>query len=241
MEKANNLVSKKIKEFESNIVSVEVSPEIIPAIIGKGGSKIESLQQLGGGAVVDADKTAGMVKIYSRDASSREAVQTAVQQIIDENQVGFVDNIEKKSLGFLFGDPGKETMAAVAELKCNVQVSEEESKLTVRGTKENIAKACEVLKEFMNKNYVLELDIHAEDEILLFSGVEKSLLHTVKSRYDVKALFRKDRGVLQIRGEVDKVEAAKKEVEEFLYGGEGITVIKFKVPEDAIGSIVGKG
>ncbi|KAL3801560.1 hypothetical protein ACHAWO_001365 [Cyclotella atomus] len=241
MEKANNLVSKKIKEFESNIVSVEVSPEIIPAIIGKGGSKIESLQQLGGGAVVDADKTAGMVKIYSRDASSREAVQTAVQQIIDENQVGFVDNIEKKSLGFLFGDPGKETMAAVAELKCNVQVSEEESKLTVRGTKENIVKACEVLKEFMNKNYVLELDIHAEDETLLFSGGEKSLLHTVKSRYDVKALFRKDRGVLQIRGEVDKVEAAKKEVEEFLYGGEGITVIKFKVPEDAIGSIVGKG
>jgi hypothetical protein len=242
MEKAKNLISKKIIEFESNIVCVKVSPDIIGAVIGRGGSKIESLQQLGGGAVVEADKSEGAVKIYSRDASSREAVRTAVQQIIDENQIGFVDNVEKKSLGFLFGDAGKETMAVVAELKCTIQTSgEEESKLTVKGTKENITKACEVLREFLDKNYVLDVDILAEDETLLFSGGEKSLLHIVESKYDVKATFRKDRGALQIRGELDKVEAAKKEVEEFLYGGEGITVIKFKVPEDAIGGIVGKG
>ena len=239
MDRAKSLVTKKIREFESNIVTVAVSPEIIPAIIGKGGTKIESLQQLGGGAAVEADKS-GFVKIYSHDADSRQAVQDAVQQIIDENQIGHVE-IEKKSLGFLFGEAGKETMTAVNELNCNVQTNDDESKLTIKGTKENIAQASELLKEFMDKNYVLEMDIHADDENLLFTGGEKSLLHTVEEKHDVKAVFRKDRGVLQIRGEMEKAEATKKEVEEFLYGGEGIAVIKFKVPEDAIGSIVGKG
>jgi hypothetical protein len=239
MDRAKSLVSKKIREFESNIITVSVSPEIIPSIIGKGGSKIESLQQLGGGAAVEVDKS-GKVKIYSRNPENRELVRNAVQQIVDENQIGHVD-CEKKSLGFLFGDPGKEVMSQVSEWKCNVQTNEGQSQLIIKGTKENIAKASEVLKEFMAKNYVLEMEIHAEDENLLFMGGEKSLLNTVESKYDVKASFRKESGVLLFRGEKEKTMMAEKEVKEFLYGGKGIAVIKFKVPEDAIGSIVGKG
>lgn len=225
MDRAKTLVKKKILEFESNIESVSVSPELISVIIGKGGSKIESLQSLG--AAVEVDKS-GIVKIYSRDETNRTAVKDAIQSIVDENQVTYVE-IEKKSVGFLFGEAGKDTMSTVNELNVDVQASEGKSKLTVRGTKENIDRASALLKEFMAKNHVLEMEIHADDENLLFTGGEKSLLHNVEGKYGVKAVFRKERGVLQIRGEAEKTQACKKEVEEFLYGGEGFAVIKFKV------------
>jgi len=240
-DRVKKLVVKKIAEFESNIVTLTVPSQIIPAIIGKKGSKIDSLQQLG--ASIDVDSTTGIVKIYSHKEEKRIAVKHAIEQIIHENQIGHVD-IDKKILGVLFGDTGKEIMSRMnTELSCNVSVNEDDTRLIVKGSQENIDKSIELLNAFMEKNQVLEVEICDEDAGLLFAsrGGDKSLLHTVESKYGVHGTYRSDREVLVLRGEMEKVEAAKKVIDKFLYGGEGITVVKFKVAEDAIGGIVGKG
>ena len=229
MDRVKTLVTKKIADFESNIVTISVSRDIIPAIIGKNGSKIESLRQLGASVMVSRS---GAVKIYSHDAESREVVKNAVEQIVDENQIGFVD-VEKKSLGYLFGDNGKEVMAQVANLSCSVKTNYADNKLIVKGTKENIAQTSEILNSFLEKNHVLEINVHAHFENVLIDGGEKSLLNTVKSKHNVKSSYRKNQGVLQLRGEADKIQEAKRDIEEFLYGGEGIAVITFKVPKDS--------
>eukprot|EP00956_Cyclotella_meneghiniana_P002836 scaffold3355_cov27-Cyclotella_meneghiniana.AAC.1 len=240
-DRVKKLVVKKIADFESNIVTLTVPSQSIPAIIGKKGSKIDSLQQLG--ASIDVDSTTGIVKIYSHKKEKRIAVKHAIEQIIHENQIGHVD-IDKKILGVLFGDTGKEIMSRMnTELSCNVSVNEDDTRLIVKGSQENIDKSIELLNAFMEKNQVLEVEICDEDAGLLFAsrGGDKSLLNTVESKYGVHGTYRSDREVLVLRGEMEKVEAAKKVIDKFLYGGEGITVVKFKVAEDAIGGIVGKG
>ncbi|KAL7520238.1 hypothetical protein ACHAWX_004971 [Stephanocyclus meneghinianus] len=240
MERAKSLVKKKIHEFESKIVTVSVPVEIIPTIIGKGGSKISSLRQTGAGAAIEADKS-GVVKIYSHDAETRDAVKSAIEKIVAENQTGHVALDSKGTLGILFGDQGKEVMSQISELGCNLSVSDDDTKLIIKGTEENIAKISEILKPFLAKNYIVEIDVHSDDAALLFMGGAKSVLQNVESKHNVKASLRKEKGTLLLRGERDSVHCAKKEIEYFLYGGEGLAVCKFKVPEDAIGIIVGKG
>lgn len=240
-ERVKKLVVKKIREFESNIVTLTVSPEFIPAIIGKKGSKIDSLQQLG--ASVSVDSSLGVVKIYSRKEENRTAVKHAIEQIINENQIGYLD-VDKKVLGVLFGEFGKEIMTRMnTELSCNVTTIENENdtQLIVKGTQENITKAIELLKAFIEMNQVLEVEIRDEDATLLFLRGDNSLLHAVETKYGIHATYRSNQGVLALCGEMEKMEAAKKDIHEFLYGGEGTAVVKLKVAEDAIGSIVGKG
>eukprot|EP00804_Cyclotella_cryptica_P030036 CCRYP_016943-RA/>CCRYP_016943-RA protein AED:0.40 eAED:0.42 QI:0/0/0/1/1/1/2/0/283 len=133
-------------------------------------------------------------------------------------------------------------MAQVAEFGCNVfSVSNDDSKLIIKGTKEGIAKTSGILKLFLAKNYIVEINVHLEDATLFFIGGAKSVLQNLELKHDVKASFGKDKGSLLLQGEYDSVQCTRKKMESFLYGGEGLAVCKFKVPEDAIGIIVGNG
>ena len=140
IDRAKNLVSKKIDEFNSNITTIDVPPEIVPAIIGKGGARINSLRSERPDAEVDADSTTGKVKIYSHDAATRDAIRAAVEQIVAENQVGSV-SIEKAIIGYVLGEPGKEVREKVAEIGCNFNVNDDDTKLIIRGTKEQVSKS----------------------------------------------------------------------------------------------------
>ena len=82
-----------------------------------------------------------------------------------------------------------------------------------------IEQASEILKDFLAKNYVAELDdIDSGDEPLLFKGGSDSVLHKAEAKHDVKASFRKGKNVLQVRGEADKVHAALDDIKRFLNG-----------------------
>jgi len=240
MERAKNLVSKKIDEFNSNITTIDVPAEVIPAIIGKGGAKINSFRSEGAGAEVEADSTTGKVKIYSHDAATRETIKSAVEQIVAENHIGHV-SIEKTTIGLVLGEPGKEVREKVAQIGCNFNVSDDDSKLVLKGTDEQIAQASELLKAFIAVNHIAEVDIEPEDEPILFSGGSNSILSKVESDHGVKANFRKGKNVVQVRGELEKINAATAEIERFLKGGDGMEVCKFNVPDGAIGSVIGKG
>ncbi|KAL3783876.1 LOW QUALITY PROTEIN: hypothetical protein HJC23_007981 [Cyclotella cryptica] len=219
MEPVKSLIKKKINEFESKIITVSVPVEIIPAVIGKGGTKINSLRQK------DRCHSRG------RQISSREDLLAMQTQ-----------GPLSRSLGVLFGETGKEVMAQVAEFGCNVfSVSNDDSKLIIKGTKEGIAKTSGILKLFLAKNYIVEINVHLEDATLFFIGGAKSVLQNLELKHDVKASFGKDKGSLLLQGEYDSVQCTRKKMESFLYGGEGLAVCKFKVPEDAIGIIVGNG
>lgn len=269
MARVKSLVQKKVDEFETNTITINVPSEIIPSIIGKGGAKINSLRQEGaGGALIEAESRTETVKIHSRDKHTREIIRTAIEQIVADNQVGYV-SIEKASIGFMFGEPGKDMREKLSEIGCNISINENETKVVIKGRNESvsatlftsftclacktqaysfpfmpfnqIAKATEILEAFIKENHIAELDIHPDDEPLLFIGGDNSIQHQVETKHGVKVNFRKDKSVVHIRGEAEKTSEALKELDTYLSGGEGVAVIKFKIPEGAIGAVVGKG
>ena len=137
MERAKNLVQRKIDEFNSNIITINVPPEIIPIVIGKGGAKINSLRKEGAGAAVEADPQTGVIKVHSNDMATRDAIRSAVEEIVAKNQVGYV-SIEKASIGLLFGDPGKEIREKIVDIGCNLSVNENDTKLVIKGSDEQV-------------------------------------------------------------------------------------------------------
>ena len=94
---------------------------------------------------------------------------------------------------------------------------------------------------FLARNRIAELEVSAEDEPLLFKGGAASVMLWAEADHDVKVSFRKGKHALQVRGDAEKVRAARDDLERFLHGGEGVAVCKFAVNEHAIGSVIGKG
>lgn len=266
MDRAKNLVTKKAREFESNVISIDVSQEFISAIIGKGGATISDLRKEGKGALVETDTNKGAIKIYSSEGSTRDAIRRKIERIIAENQTGSVP-IEKNCIGFLLGDPGKDVRKACADLGCTVGVSDDDKKIVIKGTSEKVShqasflnffvyvflslnalvlyckieQASELLKNFLSKNFVDELDIAADDQPLLFMGGSDSILHQVEAKYGVHAAFRKGKNVLQVRGEAEKVSTSLRDVKCFLSGGNGMSVCKLNIDDKAKGGVIGKG
>jgi len=241
MDRAKSLVTKKVEQFESNVISIDVPEEMISAIIGKGGAVIGDLRHEGKGAVVETDaNNKGAIKVYSSDSTTRDAIRQKIDQIIAENQTGSIP-IEKGIIGFLLGDPGKDMRNACSELGCTLNMSTDDTELVIKGTNEKIKQASELLKDFLAKNFIAELDVASDEQPLLFMGGSDSILHQVENKHNVKASFRKSKNVLEARGEAGKVSAALDDIKCFLNGGDGVAVCKFKVDDKAKGGVIGRG
>ena len=140
IERVKSLVTKKIAHLETMILVVKIDSEMIPIIIGKGGSTISELRQEGQGALIETTPE-NTIKIYSTDEGTRNTIECKIDQIIAQNQVGHVE-IDKNAIGILLGEPGKEVRETCKELGCDINVSKDDTKVVIRGTAEKVSKPC---------------------------------------------------------------------------------------------------
>jgi len=248
MENALEIIQRTIAEHQATIISVEVDPDMVPAIIGKGGATINSLRQEGSGtgAEIEIDKNINhngkcTIRIQANSSDVRENVKQAISLIIAKNQVLNVA-VERPMIGLIFGEAGKEIKKQITEemgVWMGVDTSDEH--IILRGTVEKIEEAAGVLNEFMADNYMEELEINPEEESVLFRSGEDSILSRVGSDHSVTALYRKSTNKVVVRGRKDNVIAAMKIVDQFMHGGDGFSLCKIKVPESALGFVIGKG
>jgi len=240
MERAKQIVQKHIDAYEADILRVDVRPDIIPALLGKGGATINALRKEGKGAEIDVDKSTGVCFIQSEDAETREAVKVAMEKIIAENQVRKVE-IPKAMIGLLFGDSGKELREKITEIGSNLSVDPSDKYMILRGTEEQNDEAGVILQEFIDCNHTDEYEVSPDDQGFLFQGGNDSILRKVETGHDVRASMRKTTNILSVRGRKDNVEAALKEVKAFIEGSDNFAVRKLKVSEGLLGVIIGKG
>ena len=97
------------------------------------------------------------------------------------------------------------------------------------------------MNKYIAEHYIQEIDISAEDEPTLLVGGSESTITKLATELDVVLSINKARYVLTLKGEKEKVEAAVKRVNQFLYGGDGHTVSRIAVSEQALGVVIGKG
>jgi polyribonucleotide nucleotidyltransferase len=135
---AKEAIQKKIAEVEANILTIHIDPDIIPAVLGKGGSVIASLRELGAGTEIFVDKSSGEVKIESSDEKSREAVTEAIDKIVAENQVMKIE-IVKTLIGQILGDAGKELRKKITEdIGAAFNINSTDTHVVFRGTEEQV-------------------------------------------------------------------------------------------------------
>ena len=239
--KAKELVQKYIDEFKADLLTIPVSFDIIPIIIGKGGSTIKAIKNEKEGGAIEIDDTLGVVTIQSDDKETRTAMKNAVEKIIAENQKCEVP-IQKSIIGALLGgEAGKSVRKKISAVGVNLSIDAYDTNVVLRGTKEQISQCAEIVKGFVDDNYSEGYVLHVEDEPLLFHGGEKSLVKRIERDHHVSAHFRSTQHQLLIRGKKDNVKAAITEVERFFVGGDGFSVSKILVPESVLGQVIGKG
>lgn len=99
----------------------------------------------------------------------------------------------------------------------------------------------DLITEFMAKNYIEEISFSPEDENALLMGGSACFVHKTANEFGIELSVARSNHVVVARGEKDKVLDAKKKVNQFLNGGDGYSVSKMVVSEQAVGSVIGKG
>jgi len=234
-------VQSKIEAHEKTVSTMTVDAAMIPAIIGKGGATINALRQEGLGAEIEVEKDSGIIRIQSEDDEVKRKVKEAIEKIVSENQVLFVD-IEQNMIGLTFGEPGKVTRNRISEeLGVWMGVDSSDSHVVLRGTKEKIQEAAVIVRDFISENYTSEFEVQPDDEPILFNGGSNNIMTKIEKEHGVIANFRKASHKVFVRGTQEKVDKAMAELMRFILGGDGFYVCKLKVPVSFIGIVIGKG
>lgn len=246
IDNALEIVQRRIAEHEATVISIEVDPDMVPAIIGKGGATINSLRKEGTGAEIEIDKNINhnnkcTIRIQANNETNRDNIKEAISKIVAENQVLNVP-VERPMIGLIFGESGKETKEKITEeMSVWMGIDTSDEHIILRGTVNKIEEAASVLNQFMADNYMEELEINPEEESVLFRSGATSILSRVGSDHAVIATYRKSTSKVVVRGKKDSVKAAMKVVDQFMHGGDGFYLCKIKVPESALGIVIGKG
>lgn len=96
------------------------------------------------------------------------------------------------------------------------------------------------MNEFIAENYIQEVEISSEDEATLLAGGNESPIQKFQSEYGADMTVVRSRFVVTVKGQKEKVQAAVKRLNQFLHGGDGYTVSRISVTEQALGVVIGK-
>jgi len=121
-----------------------------------------------------------------------------------------------------------------------IGLDDDSAQIILRGSAENIKKAGQIVRNFIKNNYIEEVQISAEDEPTLLTGGSDSAINKLAKEFGVDLSLNRSKLVVQAKGEKDKVQPAVKRLNQFLHGGDGYTVSRIAVTEQALGVVIGK-
>jgi rRNA processing protein Krr1/Pno1 len=100
--------------------------------------------------------------------------------------------------------------------------------------------AAGIVNEFLLENYIQEVEISPDDEPTLLTGGSESPIQKFQSEYGADLQLTRNRFMVVVKGRKENVEAAVKRLNQFLHGGDGYTVSRISVTEQALGVVIGK-
>lgn len=239
IEKAEAIVKEKISSFDSNLVTIQIDVDLVPVIIGSKGATIKSLKKLGGqGADIDVDKFSGEVKLMADTESQRDAMKTAIDDLVNENQILRVP-MDSAMFPDLFGQTGRAVKGRIQKNGVFLKIDDSNSAILLRGSIEKITEAAEDVRQFIARNQSSEFSCDSADQSFLSRHI--SFMRKMEKEFGVKiSMSNTKQGLIVIRGKRDSIASAQKELNKILHGGDGFAVEKLFVPVSILGSIIGK-
>jgi polyribonucleotide nucleotidyltransferase len=109
---------EKPSDYAPRLITVQINPEKIGALIGPGGKNIKAIQE-STGAKIDIEED-GKVYISHRDAAGAEAARAKVEAITEEVKIGRIYEGEVVSIrdfgAFIQLAPGRDALCHISEL-----------------------------------------------------------------------------------------------------------------------------
>lgn len=97
-----------------------------------------------------------------------------------------------------------------------------------------------IVNQFIDDNYMVEVEISPDDEPTLVTGGKDSPIQKFQNQYGAEMNVIRSRFVVTVKGKKDRVEASVKRLNQFLHGGDGYRVSRIAVTESALGVVIGK-
>lgn len=238
IDKAVETIEGELRRLDKDVVRISIDPSAIPGVIGKGGQGVKALR--GDRAVnIEFDRETGQMILSGLSPVDLQAVVEEAKAIVAQNQVERI-KLESEQYKALIGDFIRTKSKDVGAL-VHLNGDDERMEIVLRGTQSNIHAAIVIVKDFLDSNYIEELEVSEEDIKALLSGGKSSKIVDLSDECGVRLSCEKDRQVIFARGEKGKVVEALKKLRSFLFGGEGSRLAKIALDSEVLGMIIGKG
>jgi polyribonucleotide nucleotidyltransferase len=233
------LTNNGMKEYNELIITRNIDPLIVPQLIGKGGETVKELTH-GKPLFLEIDRGSGKVVVGATSVEGRDFLLAKVDQIIDDNTIVRVPGDPELMIAQYRELMKSKARTPLQEL-ARVDVDETAKVFVLRGKRENMERAKAILDEFVANNCLDEIAVLDEDFDALLSGGKGSKIMSFSQELEVSLSADRGRHIVAIRGPPAKVSNAKKTLDDFLNGGNGLGVAKLSVTNEVVGAIVGKG
>lgn len=233
------MLKKRVAEYEACVLTMYVDGYLIPKIIGTKGAKIAELRKIGDEvSEIDVQAT-GEIKIMADKEATRLAIKAAIDEIVAQNQLLKVPT-DPSLFGLVFGGPGKELRAELQKNQVSISNDNNDNSITLRGSLEKITEGAVILREYIANNYSIEIKYEGDEEDFLLQGGKESFVNKLQDQFGVKTIVLRSKRIIVFRGKEEKVFEAVSKLNQFVHGGDGISVFKLFAPSNVVGVIIGK-
>ncbi|CAM9292017.1 unnamed protein product, partial [Phaeothamnion confervicola] len=243
--------------LEARAVAVELDPEGLSAVVGKGGAAIKALRESAAGVVIDVDWGAGVVRLFGEDDDAVEAVRAALEAVAEANHHRVV-HLGREPAMALRGARGAAMRTAITgpvddpdESKRGLGVTmdvqpESNGRVRLRGSELALTAAAELLAAFAAENVAVEMDVMPDDSAVLNGGGDAGLLKRAAADFGVEARFLRERAAVRLLGTAEATRDAANWLQRQLFGGGGGedddgTVVLMALDAASMGPVIGRG
>lgn len=213
---AKNRIVSVIQTFIAESVMVEIADEIIPALLGKGGSGIKAMREKYSESNIDIDGT--IVHIHSKSPTIRQQILEDINAIIGEN---YVETIEiDEDFGIMLKSQRAAEIREKLIKELNLRMNIEKESIKLKGLQIHVKKGVALLQALKSNYHVETMQVSEEDYPILLKAGEDSLIKSLTATYQVDITANRKDLTLLVRGHPSNVEKVVAFISGFLSGKE---------------------
>lgn len=230
-----------VGEFLSNSLVFEVADEVVPAILGKGGSGIKAFREKYPTANIDIEGT--NIHIQSFDAVERAGIKEEIDAIIDANFSQLVEFTDEAKSQLRSAQGADIRNAITKDLNLRLVVEGSATAVKIRGARADVAKAVVLLEEFKQTHSNVKMVLSDEDYPLLLANRsgEESIAKQFEARFEVEIRSSRKDLTLSINGSPENVARAKAAIDGILAGDAQYGAQIVDIHKLVLSALIGKG
>ena len=244
VEKAKADVNALLEKYKRENIVIEVNPDFVPALIGKGGESIKNLRKELGIAIDLGAKGTGKITLRGSEELIEKAKEKLLALAAKYEKENVIVRIRPDAYSALIGKGGATIQGIQKDTNTQIDVRKDKNEVRVRGSdEENVKQAVERITQIAGESDdVISLDVLVPENtnaIAVIVGKKGVGAMRLQNEFHISINVVREESKVVLRGLKDDVEKAKIEVEKIVREQVRITK-ELTIPEITVAEIIGK-